>query len=51
MTRERVVPDANALTSAPAEKNFSDALATTTACTSSSARTSSTALANSRRKE
>ena len=50
MTRERVVPDAKALTSAPAEKNFSEALVITTAWMSSSARTSSTALANERRK-
>jgi hypothetical protein len=45
-----VVPAANALTSAPAEKNFSDALATTAAWMSSSARRSSMALANDRRK-
>jgi hypothetical protein len=50
MVRRRADPPANAFRSAPAEKNFSDALATTTARTSSSTRASSTAVANARRK-
>ena len=50
ITLERVVPAANALTSAPAEKNFSEALVTTTAWMSSSARRSSTTPAKDRRK-
>jgi len=49
MVRERDVPAAKALTSAPAEKNFSEALVTRTARMSASTRASSMAPANERR--